>query len=262
MSGFDPSQFSSSDTPGLEQNPIPSSLNDLKDPTGLSGELKEIFSKGQQVLRENPVLNGDVQRLESRVIEMVEYPGNVALFGTTKKTLDREDLKRVHSVEAYEFKRNGPEVEILKISVQSLKDNSNAEEYVRRIEEDFSFNNEKANDKVSSSMQGVEIRRNLDVSFFDQSRIYRERANRKAHETLEDITFSFEDPEERKVCAVVIKRALGGVFLSVVDFRNPDRARMFVTERPVLLEGIDEKKFEDLKQKLSTHVNGMKKDFD
>jgi len=266
MSDFEPTQVPSqsqdSNIPNYEQNPLPGQFTDLKDSTGLSTELQEVFGKGLEYLKDNPVLSADVRRMEERVIEVVEYPGNVNLFGTTKKTLDKGDLKRVHGLEGYEFKRNGPDAEILKISVRSLKDTASAREYVNRIEDDFDLYSEKANTKVGYAMQGVERRKNLDVSFFDQSRVYRDRARQEAYKTIEDITFSFEDAEDRKICAMVVKKALGGVFVSVVDFRNPDRARMFVTETPVLLENFDNKKFDSLKQRLSRHVNSMKRDMD
>jgi hypothetical protein len=268
MSDFDPSQMSQqypsseSNIPRFEQNTLPGPFTDFKESTELSSELKEIFSKGQEVLREYPILNSDIQRLESRAMEVVEYPENVALFGTTKKTLDREDLKRVQSVEAYEFKRNGSEREILKISVQSLKENSSATEYVRRIEEDYHFNDEKAFDKVNSSMQQLETRRNLNVSFIDQSKEFRKKANELAYKSIEEIMFSFEDEQERKLCAVIIKKTISGIYLSIADYRNPDRNRMFATEIPVPLKTLDNSKFDSLKRKLSTHVNGMKKDLD
>lgn len=268
MSDFDPSQVSPQDSVSeskilrFEQNPLPGPFVDPRDMSHTVVELKEIFTKGQEVLKENPILSNDIQRLESRAIEVVEYPGNVVLFGNTKKTLDRGDLKRVHSVEAYEFKRNGPESEVLKVSVQTLKDNSNAAEYVRRITDDYNFNSEKAFDKVNFSMQNVEMRKNLDVSFFDQSKKFREQANREANKAIEEIVFSFEDEQERKQCAVIIKKTISGVYLSIADYRNPDRSRMFVTEIPVLLENFSDSRFDSLKQRLSKHFNGMKRDLD
>jgi hypothetical protein len=111
-------------------------------------------------------------------------------------------------------------------------------------------------------MQNVEDRRNLDVSFFDQSRIYRDRATREASKTIEEVVFSFEDSDERKICAVVVKEALGGIYLSLMDFRNPDRAKMFVTERPILLENFDKQRFSLLKKELSRRFKGMKHDLD
>ncbi len=257
-----PPQSSDNGIPSYEQSSLPGQFTDLKDSTGLSVELQEVFGKGLEYLRDNPVLNADIRRMEERVVEVVEYPGNVNLFGTTRKTLDKGDLKRVHGLEIYDFKRNGPDSEILKISVRSLKDTSSAFEYVKRIEEDFSLYNERADTKVDYDMQGVAERRNLNVGFFDQSRVYRDRARQEAYKTIEDITFFFEDSEERKVCAMVMKKTLAGVFVSLIDFRNPDRARMFATETPVLLENYDEKKFDSLKQRLSRHVNGMKRDLD
>ena len=266
MSDFNSSQVPEqpqyNDTSRFEQHPLPGPFTDLKDSTGLSDELKEIFNKGQEVLREYPILNNDIQRLESRAIEVVEYPSNVELFGTTKKTLDREGLKRVQSVEAYEFKKNGSEREILKLSVQNLKNNSNATEYVQRIEEDYHFNDEKAFDKVNLSLQQIEARKNLDVSFIDQSKEFRKKANELAYKSIEEIMFSFEDEQERKQCAVIIKKTISGIYLSIADYRNPDRNRMFATEIPVALKGFDNNKFDSLKRRLSTHVNGMKKDFD
>lgn len=245
-----------------EQNPLPGQFTDFRDQASLSSELHEVFDTALGCLRDNPVLSADIRRMGERIVEVVEYPEHVSMFGTTKKTLDIGELKRVHSFERYEFKRNGPDREILKVSVLSLRDNPNAVEYVRRIEEDYSFNNDKASDKVSLAMQGVEQRQNLDVSFFDQSQVYREKATREAYRTIEDITFSFEDSEEREICAVVIKKTLGGVYISIIDFRNPDKARMFVTEMPVPLDSFDEKKFDSLKQRLSMHVKGIKRDFD
>lgn len=266
MSDFDPtqipSQSSDGDIPSYEQGPLPGQFTDLKDSTGLSVELQEIFDKGLEYLKDNPVLSADVRRMEERVVEVVEYPGNVNLFGTTRKTLDKGDLKRVHGLESYDFKRNGPDSETLKISVRSLKNTAAATEYVKRIEEDYSIYSERADTKVNYAMQGVEERRNLDVSFFDQSRIYRDRARQEAYKTIEDITFFFEDSEERRICAMVMKKTFGGVFVSLIDFRNPDRAKMFATETPVLLENYNEKKFDSLKQRLSRYVNGMKRDMD
>jgi len=266
MSDFNSSQVPEqpqyNDTSRFEQHPLPGPFTDLKDSTGLSDELKEIFNKGQEVLREYPILNNDIQRLESRAIEVVEYPSNVELFGTTKKTLDREGLKRVQSVEAYEFKKNGSEREILKLSVQNLKNNSNATEYVQRIEEDYHFNDEKAFDKVNLSLQQIEARKNLDVSFIDQSKRFREKANELAYKSIEEIMFSFEDEDERKQCAVIIKKTISGIYLSIADYRNPDRNKMFATEIPVSLKNFDNNRFDSLKQRLTRHVNGMKRDLD
>ena len=260
MSDFDPSQVSPSSN--YEQNTLPGPFVDPRDMTATVVELNEIFRKGQEVLREYPVLNNDIQRLELRAIEIVEQPTNVALFGTTKKTLDREDLKRVQSVESYEFKRNGSDKEVLKVSVQSLKDNNNAVEYVRRIEEDYHFNDEKATDRVNSSLQQIEERRNSDRSFIDESGKYRRQANELAFKSVEEIMFSFEDEQERKQCAVIIKKTISGIYLSIADYRNPDRSRMFATEIPVPLKNFDNARFDSLKLRLSNHVNGMKKDLD
>lgn len=266
MSNFDPTQLPSqsldSDIPSSEQSPLPGQFTDLKDSTGLSVELKGIFSKSLEYLKDNPVLSADLRRMEDRVVEVVEYPGNVNLFGTTRKILDKEDLKRVHGLKIYDFKRNGPDTENLRISIRSLTNNVSASEYVMRIEEDYALYSEIANAKVDRAMQNVESRKNLDESFFDQSSIYRDKARKEANKTIEDITFFFEDSEEKKVCAMVVKKTVVGVFVSITDFRNPDRAKMFATEIPVLLENYDEKKFDSLKQRLSRHVNGIKRDMD
>ena len=249
-------------TSGHEQDALPGEFKDFRDQTALSLELQEVFDTALGCLRENPVLSADVRRMQERLVEVVEYPEHVSMYGTTKKALDVGELKRVHTFQRYEFKRNGPDSEILRISVLSLRDNPNAVEYVRRIEENYDFNNGKASDKVSLAMQGVEQRQNLDVSFFDQSRVYRERANKEAYKTIEDITFSFEDQQGRELCAVVIKKTLLGVYVSLIDFRNPDKTKMYVTEMPIPLEGFDEKKFDSLKQRLSRHVDGIKRDFE
>ena len=74
--------------------------------------------------------------------------------------------------------------------------------------------------------------------------------------------FSFEDEQERKQCAVIIKKTISGIYLSIADYRNPDRSRMFATEIPVPLKNFDNARFDSLKQRLSNHVNGMKKDLD
>lgn len=265
MNDFGPIQYqSSSPDSGIansEQSTPPSRFTDITETNELSVEMQRIFNKCLENLSENVVLNSDIKRMEERVIEVFEYPGNVNLFGFSKKLLDKGDLKRIHRLESNDFKRNGPESEVLKISIKSLTNTASSSEYVARIMDGYELHSENADKKIRYAMQNVEGRKHLDnISFFDQSRVYRDKANRLAYLSMENIIFSFEDSEERKMCAVDIKKALGGIYVSIIDFRNPDKAKMFVTETPILLEDYTEEKFNLLKQKISNHLNKIRKE--